>query len=187
MGLLEPPQSPGTALPGMRSRGWAPGDPFPKTVGPPSSAPICLLSGAPLIRYKGNRRLWAGCVSPGGAAGTPRCRKEDVMFGDLGRMMRIAADVKRKMPQVQAKLEASEFDAEAGGGTVRAIVNGKGRLVDVEIDPELLGDPQLDAGMLEDLIRAAVSAAQKKAADAAARAMEELTGGLSLPGIEGLM
>ena len=109
------------------------------------------------------------------------------MFGDLGRMMRIAADMKRKMPQVQAKLEAAEFDAEAGGGTVRAIVNGKLRLVDVEIDPELLADRQLDAGLLEDLIRAAVSAAQKKAADAAARAMEELTGGLSIPGIEGLM
>jgi len=75
----------------------------------------------------------------------------------------------------------------AGGGTVRAIVNGKLRLVDVEIDPELLADSQLDAGLLEDLIRAAVSAAQKKAADAAARAMEELTGGLSIPGIEGLM
>jgi DNA-binding protein YbaB len=42
--------------------------------------------------------------------------------------------------------------------------------------------------MLEDLIKAAVSAAQDKAATAAAEAMNELTGGMPLPpGMDGLL
>ena len=106
------------------------------------------------------------------------------MFGDignLGKLMKIAGEMKRKMPEMQAKLAASEFSAEAGGGAVRATVNGKLLIRGVHIDPALLADTALDAGMLEDLIQAAVSAAQEKAAAAAAEAMKEITGGMELP------
>jgi DNA-binding YbaB/EbfC family protein len=109
------------------------------------------------------------------------------MFGDLGKMMRIAADVKRRMPEMQAMLEAAEFSADAGGGAVRATVNGKGRLLDVKITPQLLAEASADAAMLEDLIKAAVCGAQHQAAEAAVRAMHDLTGGMSLPGMEGMI
>lgn len=109
------------------------------------------------------------------------------MFGDLGKMMRIAADMKRRMPEMQAKLEASEFSADAGGGAVRATVNGKLRLVDVKILPSLLAEASTDAAMLEDLIKAAISGAQRQAADAAVLAMQDLTGGMSIPGMEGMI
>ena len=109
------------------------------------------------------------------------------MFGDLGRMMKVVADVKRRMPEVQAELEASEFVGQAGDGAVRATVNGKLRLVDVAIDPGALSDGRFDAAELGDVIRAAIAAAQDKAADAAARAMKELTGGIRIPGMEGLI
>jgi len=111
------------------------------------------------------------------------------MLGDLGRMMKLAAQMKAKLPAVQRKLEESEYWAEAGGGAVRAAVNGKGRLLDVKIDPGALAEEGLssDAEMLADLIKAAVSAAQKKASEAAAKAMHELTGGVKLPGLEGMM
>jgi DNA-binding YbaB/EbfC family protein len=109
------------------------------------------------------------------------------MFGDLGRMMKVAADMKRRMPEVQAELEASEYVGEGGDGAVRATVNGKLRLLDVTIDPGALGNGHADAAALEDAIQAAVAAAQDEAADAATRAMRELTGGLSIPGMEGLI
>ena len=109
------------------------------------------------------------------------------MFGDLGKMMRIAADMKRRMPEMQAKLEASEFSADAGGGAVRATVNGKGRLTDVKIAASLLAEAGTDAAMLEDLIKAAVSGAQRQAAEAAVQAMQDLTGGMSIPGMEGMI
>jgi hypothetical protein len=108
------------------------------------------------------------------------------MFGDFGKMMKVAMQVKQRLPEVQAKLECTTFEATAGGGAVAAGVNGKMKLVDLRISPELLtGAP--DAAMIEDLVKAAVSAAQAKAADAAREAMAELTGGMSLPGMEAMM
>ena len=108
------------------------------------------------------------------------------MFGDLGKIMRIAGQMKTKMPEVQAALEASEYTAEAGGA-VKATVNGKLAVTDVKIHPEAIGDLASDVEMLEDLIKAAIAAAQRKAAEAAAEAMKELTGGMDIPGLGGMM
>ena len=108
------------------------------------------------------------------------------MFGDLGKIMKIAGQMKTKMPEVQATLEASEYTAEAGG-VVKATVSGKLAVTDVKIDPEAIGDLAGDVEMLEDLIKAAIAAAQRKAADAAAEAMKELTGGMDIPGLGGMM
>ena len=107
------------------------------------------------------------------------------MFGDLAKIMKLMGEMKIRLPELQAKLEAGEFSAEAGSGAVRATVNGKLSLLDVKIDPQALAG--LDAPLLEDLVKAAVSAAQQKAAQAAKDAMKELTGGVQLPGLEGLM
>ncbi|MGA2264915.1 MAG: YbaB/EbfC family nucleoid-associated protein [Phycisphaerae bacterium] len=108
------------------------------------------------------------------------------MFGDLGKMIKLAGEMKRRLPEIQAKIAASQYSADAGGGAVTATVNGKMQLVDLKISTPLLAEG--DAAMLEDLIKAAVSAAQDKAATAAAEAMNELTGGMPLPpGMDGLL
>ena len=106
------------------------------------------------------------------------------MFGDignLGKLMKLAGEMKKRMPEMQAKLAASEFSADAGGGVVSATVSGKLLIRDVRIDPQLLADAGFDAGMLEDLIKAAIAAAQEKASTAAAEAIKEVTGGMELP------
>lgn len=103
------------------------------------------------------------------------------MFGDIGKLMKMASEMKKKMPEMQAKLSGTEYTADAGGGAVSATVNGKMMLTDLKISPSALGDGAMDAQMLEDLVKAAVSAAQAKAADAAQVAMKELTGGIELP------
>lgn len=107
------------------------------------------------------------------------------MFGDFGKIMKMASEMKTKMPEMQEKLANSRFTAEAGG-VVTATVNGKFQLMDIRIAPSLLADEALDAEMLEDLVKAAVSAAQDKAGEAAAEAMKQLTGGMQLPGLEGM-
>ena len=106
------------------------------------------------------------------------------MLGNIGKMMKLAAEMKTKLPELQEQLAASTYDAQAGGGAVSATVNGKMQLVDLSFAEGVLSDPQLtaDATMLVDLIKAAISAAQEKAADAAKQAMAELTGGMDLPG-----
>lgn len=107
------------------------------------------------------------------------------MFGDIGKMLKLVGEIKTKLPEMKEKLAAAEFSAEAGGGVVRATVNGQMVLLDIKIDKELLGDG--DVEMLEDLVKAGVAAAQEKAAVAAAQAMKELTRGMDIPGLEGLL
>lgn len=107
------------------------------------------------------------------------------MFGDIGKLMKLASEMKKKMPEMQARLAASSYIGQAGGGVVTATVNGKFMLVDLRIDPALLSE---GSEMVEDLVKAAISSAQKTAAQAAEAAMKELTGGMDLPaGLDGMM
>ena len=97
------------------------------------------------------------------------------MFGNIGKIMQLVSDMKTKMPEMKAKLEASTYTAQAGNGVVSVTVNGKLKLVDLTIDPTV------EIAMLEDFIKAAVSTAQAQATEAAEEAMKELTGGMDLP------
>jgi DNA-binding protein YbaB len=103
------------------------------------------------------------------------------MFGDIGKVLKMVGEMKRKMPEVQAMLAASEHTAETGDGAVKATVNGKMVLVGLEIAPAAMSDALNNPALLADLIKSAVAAAQTQAADAAAAAMKELTGGIDLP------
>ncbi len=107
------------------------------------------------------------------------------MFGDIGKMLALAGRIKRELPALRAKLAGAEYSAEAGGGGVAATVNGKMELVAVKMSPDVVAEG--DVEMLADLIKSAVAAAQAKAAEASAEALRELTGGMELPGMEGLM
>ena len=104
------------------------------------------------------------------------------MFGDLGRMMALAGKLKTELPKMKQRLAESEFTADAGGGAVRATVNGKMQILRLTISPEVASEG--DGEMLADMIKAAVAAAQEKAAQAAREALQKLTGGVNLPGME---
>jgi DNA-binding YbaB/EbfC family protein len=99
----------------------------------------------------------------------------------FGNLMKQAQDMQRKMAQIQEELRTRVVEGAAGGGMVRAQVNGKMELVAIKIDPEVV-DPD-DVEMLQDLIIAAVSQANKKAHEMAEQEMAKATGGLSLPGM----
>ncbi|MCE5278446.1 MAG: YbaB/EbfC family nucleoid-associated protein [Planctomycetaceae bacterium] len=108
------------------------------------------------------------------------------MFGNLGKMMKMAQEMKSKLPEVQAQIEASQHSASAGGDAVSATVNGRGALIDIRIDPKALAEG--DAALLEDLVKAAVSAAQNKAVTYAAEVMKKLATDMGLPpGMEGML
>jgi len=107
------------------------------------------------------------------------------MFGDFGKILKVFGEVKAKLPELRAKLAQTAFAADAGGGAVSATVMGDLRIAGLKIKQELLG--QTDVEMLEDLIKAAVSAAQAKAIQATKQAMAEITGELNIPGFDGLL
>ena len=96
-------------------------------------------------------------------------------------MMKQAQKMQQEMLRMQQEMESKTYSAAAGGGMVKASVNGKHELVDLMINPEAV-DPD-DVDMLQDMIIAAVNEAMRTADTEAAQNMSRLTGGLNLGGL----
>jgi DNA-binding YbaB/EbfC family protein len=101
----------------------------------------------------------------------------------MGNLMKQAQKVQQQMMRMQQELEGREVSAQAGGGMVEATVNGKGELLKLKLEPEVV-DPD-DIEMLSDLVVAAVGEAQRRAQEMMAQEMGKLTGGLNIPGLFG--
>ena len=96
-------------------------------------------------------------------------------------MVRQAQKMQQDMLKMQEEMESKTFDATAGGGMVKATVNGRHELLALEIDPEAV-DPE-DVEMLQDMVIAAVNEAVRKADAENSANMSKLTGGLNLGGL----
>lgn len=100
---------------------------------------------------------------------------------NLSSMMKQAQKLQAKMMEMQAELGTRTVSAQAGGGMVEAVVNGRQELVVLKIDPEVVV-PE-DVEMLQDLIQAAVNEALNRSREMMAAEMAKLTGGMQIPGL----
>ena len=98
---------------------------------------------------------------------------------NIQKMMKQAQEMQKKLADMQATLEAAEMEGVSGGGAVKLMLNGKGQLLKISIDPSVITAE--DKEMLEDLIIAAHNDAKDKIDAAAADGMGQVTGGLNLP------
>jgi nucleoid-associated protein EbfC len=101
------------------------------------------------------------------------------MMKNLAGLMKQASEMQGRMQEMQTKLAAIECEGTAGAGLVSVVLNGKGDLRRVKIDPTL-ARPE-DREVLEDLLVAAHGEAKRKIEAVAAEEMQKLTGGISLP------
>lgn len=101
--------------------------------------------------------------------------------GGLGDMMKQVQKMQAKMEELQAELEKAEVEGSAGGGMVKCVVNGKGDVRSIAIDPEVVDPEEIE--MLQDLIVAAINQAKEKAQELQSEQMSSITGGLNLPGM----
>jgi DNA-binding YbaB/EbfC family protein len=101
--------------------------------------------------------------------------------GNIQQLARQAQKLQQQMAEMQAALDAREFEASAGGGMVSVKVNGKKELLALTIKPEAV-DPD-DVEMLQDLVMAAVNEALRQATETIEREMSKMTGGLNMPGL----
>jgi DNA-binding YbaB/EbfC family protein len=97
-------------------------------------------------------------------------------FGD---MVKQAQKLQKQMTEVQAKLAEERYQATAGGGMVKAVVDGKQMLRELKISPEAMKDN--DITLIEDLVIAAVSEAQNASEKQMNETLGKLTGGFPLP------
>jgi DNA-binding YbaB/EbfC family protein len=100
-------------------------------------------------------------------------------LGNLGELMRKAGEVKARMAQMQEELAKKVVSADAGGGMVEATVNGRLELIRIKIDKARVD--LSDTEMLEDLVVAAVHAAQTKALEMSQAEMQKMAGEMGLP------
>ncbi|MGB9879389.1 MAG: YbaB/EbfC family nucleoid-associated protein [Anaerolineae bacterium] len=99
----------------------------------------------------------------------------------MAKMMKQVHKMQEELAKIQEELAGRTVEATAGGGAVRAIVNGRQELEAVTIDPALLAEG--DVEMLQDLVVAAVNEALRKSQEMVTEAMSKITGGLKLPGL----
>jgi DNA-binding YbaB/EbfC family protein len=97
-------------------------------------------------------------------------------FGDLLTNMR---QMQEKMKQLQAELAKKTVTAEAGAGMVQATVNGRLELTALKIDKSKLDVN--DTELLEDVIVAAVAAAQSRAAEMLRQEMQKQAQEMGIP------
>ncbi len=100
---------------------------------------------------------------------------------NFGNIMKQAKKMQEQMGKIQEELETKTVEAQAGGGMVRVVVNGKFNVVSIKIEKEVV-NPE-DVEMLEDLILAAVNEGVRKAQEMASQEMAKITGGLGIPGL----
>ncbi|MCJ7684750.1 MAG: YbaB/EbfC family nucleoid-associated protein [Desulfobacteraceae bacterium] len=104
---------------------------------------------------------------------------------NMGQIMKQAQKFQTKMAKLQEELSERTVEASAGGGMVTVVANGGQDVLSVRIDPEVV-DPD-DVEMLQDLIMAAVNDALNKAKAMMNEEMGQLTKGMNIPGMPGLM
>lgn len=105
-------------------------------------------------------------------------------MGNLGSLMKQAKKLQEELEKKQAEIAAMKVEASSGGGMVKATVNGRGELLNLLIEREVV-DPD-DVEMLIDLLIAAVQEAQKNAQALSQEKLGPLTQGMKLPGMPGL-
>lgn len=103
-------------------------------------------------------------------------------LANLGSLMKQAQEMGGRMQAMQDELRGKRATGSAGGGLVEVDVNGLAEVLAVRIDPTLV--ERQDREMIEDLLPAAFNAAQQKARQLHAEAMQAIAGGLPIGGLQ---
>lgn len=85
------------------------------------------------------------------------------------------------MAATQTALETELLNVTAAGGAITITITGHQRVQAIKIDPALI-DPN-DVTMLEDTLVAAVNEAVLASQEHSAKRLEEVTGGVQIPGL----
>lgn len=105
-------------------------------------------------------------------------------FGNMpgmGNMMKQVQKMVEDQQKMEQELKDTRLEASSGGGMVTAVANAAGDVLEIKIDPQVV-DPD-DVEMLQDLVVSAVREVLQKGTDIKVEKMQELTGGMNIPGL----
>ena len=95
--------------------------------------------------------------------------------GNMSNMLKQAQQVQKKIEDVQNELDDLNINGESGGGMVKATVNGKMELLNLDLQNEIFEE---DKDLIEDLIISAINNAMTKAQEESQSRMNAVTGGM---------
>lgn len=103
---------------------------------------------------------------------------------DMMKMMGKVKEMQAKLREAQDNLQRIVVTGESGAGMVKATVNGKKKLLAIEVDPSLLNNN--DKVLIQDLVVAAVNKAMDEADVRAREELRKSTEGMlpNLPGFD---
>jgi len=115
---------------------------------------------------------------------------------DMQQLLQAAAAMQSQLMSAQQELADAEVEGTAGGGLVKATVNGQGELIDLSISAAAIdaGDPQEGAQTIADLVLAAYRDACRGVDELQQETMAPFAAGLGgagfgpggLPGVPGM-
>jgi len=97
---------------------------------------------------------------------------------NMGGMLKQLRQMQKDLLKAQKELAKETVAAEAGNGSVRVIITGDQRLTEMEIDPELLANP--DAKKISKLAMEAVNKALEDSRNLAQERLGPLSSGLNI-------
>jgi DNA-binding YbaB/EbfC family protein len=102
---------------------------------------------------------------------------------DMRQLMEQAQQMQQQMMAAQEQLATKTYEGTAGGGVVKAVIQGTGEVLSVVFDPDVL-DPD-DPEMAGDLVVAALNQAFAAMSADAESSMGGVPGGAGLGGMLG--
>ncbi len=103
----------------------------------------------------------------------------------IGSLLKQAQEMGGRMQEINEELKTRRTTGSAGGDMVTVEVNGLNEVLACRIDPQLIDSG--DRELIEDLVASAVNQALTKAKELHAEAMQSLTGGMQMPGLDEAM
>ncbi len=103
---------------------------------------------------------------------------------NINQMLEQAQKLQEEMAAAQDKLKDEKVESSSGGGMVKVVATGEGRLESLTIDPDAV-DPE-DVELLQDMVLAAVNEALRQADELREKAMNQTAGFDPMEALSGL-
>lgn len=98
----------------------------------------------------------------------------------VGKLLKQAQKMQKSIESLQAQMEAKEIDVTAGGGAVKVKINGSGKFLALDLDPEFLKE---EAKFVSETLLAAIQDAAKQAKEFNDSEMQKVTAAFQMPGM----
>lgn len=99
----------------------------------------------------------------------------------FGNPQKLLKQLQQTQERIQREIAELRLEATAGGGMVKAEMDGQKQLLRLTIDPEVVNKD--DVEMLQDLVLAAVNEAARRVDETVQEKIGGLAGGMKLPGM----